>query len=855
MKVSLGSLMVLVLAPTAAATPAPPHPPIPATRLLGPISVDGDLNESIWQSAPPVTEFYQADPDQGQPCSQKTEVRVAYDDGAIYIGARLWDSAPDSIIARLSRRDESVPSDRFSCYLDPYHDKRSGYYFLINAAGTKFDGTLSNDGNEDSSWDGVWDARVRRDDKGWTVEMRIPYSQLRFRPGRSMTWGINFRRVIVRRAEESFLAYQPRDESGFVSRWPDLVGLDGVRPPRSVELLPYFTAKGEYLRHDPLDPFHDGSAQTPDGGFDLRTGVGSRLTLNASINPDFGQVEVDPAVVNLSDVESFFEEKRPFFVEGQSNFRFGNEGATSYWNFNWPEPLFFYSRRVGRSPQGSWPSAAAYGDVPLGTTILGAAKLTGKITPTTNFGMLHAVTAREEGEFSGPGGRFLQDMEPLTYYGLVRGLREFKDRRQGLGVLSTYVRRSFRDDVLENQLNEAAFTGGVDGWFFLDKDKMWVVSGYSALTRIIGTAARITALQQDPRHYYQRPDADHVEVDPNATSLTGWATRLWLNKEKGAWFSNSGLGFITPGFDQNDIGFQSYSDVINGHSVIGRRWSEPGKVKRFAQTNLAAFASTDFGGHRTVSGLYNGGFVEFQNRMQFNWWNSYTPPATDVRKTRGGPRMERPFAYEQGFWSSTNPLKKLVAEFQMNRWANDRGSLDLSFNPAVEWKPVSNVRLNVGPGYYYGIDNAQYVATFDNPASTATYGKDYVFARLQQTTVSANIRISWALRPTMSLQTFVQPFIATGDYTDFKALAAPNAYDFVPVAEPFNPDFNFKSLRGNAVFRWEYRPGSTFFLVWTQQRTDFEDVGEFRLGPDWHRLFAAGADNIFLTKVSYYFNL
>src|SRR6185295_1991773 len=226
MKTALASLVLALLAAAAAATPAPPHPPIPATRLTGSINVDGELNEPIWQTAPPVTEMFQMEPDQGQPCSQKCEVRVAYDDGAIYVGARLFDSAPDSIIARLSRRDESVPSDRFSCYLDPYHDKRSGYYFLVNAAGTMFDGTLSNDGMEDGSWDGVWDAKVHRDDKGWSVEMRIPYSQLRFRPGPSMTWGINFRRVIVRRGEESFLAYQPRNESGFVSRWPDLVGLD-----------------------------------------------------------------------------------------------------------------------------------------------------------------------------------------------------------------------------------------------------------------------------------------------------------------------------------------------------------------------------------------------------------------------------------------------------------------------------------------------------------------------------------------------------------------------------------------------------------------------------------------------------
>ena len=283
-------------------------PDVRAARLTSAISVDGLLSEEVWKNGNAVTEFKQRDPNEGAPASQRTEVRVAYDDDAIYVGARLYDTAPESIYVRLSRRDVSVPADRFSIYLDPYHDRRSGYYFLVNAAGTLFDGTVYNDGWEDASWDGVWQARTHVDDQGWSVEMRIPYSQLRFQKSEHYVWGVNFRRVIPRNSEEAFLVYQPKKEAGFVSRFPDLVGIESVNPGRSIEIRPYVTTKAEFLRHDALDPFNDGSRYKPSGGADLRMGVGSRLTLNATANPDFGQVEVDPAVVNLSDVESFLEE-------------------------------------------------------------------------------------------------------------------------------------------------------------------------------------------------------------------------------------------------------------------------------------------------------------------------------------------------------------------------------------------------------------------------------------------------------------------------------------------------------------------------------------------------------------------
>jgi hypothetical protein len=363
-----------------------------AVRLNAPITVDGQLNEAAWQGSEGIGAFVQREPVEGVPPTERTVVYLAYDDAALYVGARLYDSSPDSIVARLARRDNFASADRFMVFLDPYHDKRSGFYFAVNAAGTLYDGVLYNDDWDTDEWNGVWQGSSQRTSDGWTVEMRIPYSQLRFKKSEVQTWGINFKREIARKNEEDYLVYTPRNGSGFVSRFVNMAGINNVTPPRRFEALPYVTSRAELTHPASGNPFNDGSATTVSGGTDLKFGLGSNLTVDATINPDFGQVEVDPAVVNLSDFETFFPEKRPFFVEGSTIFDFGYGGANNNWGFNWGSPDFFYSRRVGRAPQGSLPSND-FSDVPTGTSILGAAKLTGKVG-SWNFGMMHALTGR-----------------------------------------------------------------------------------------------------------------------------------------------------------------------------------------------------------------------------------------------------------------------------------------------------------------------------------------------------------------------------------------------------------------------------------------------------------------------------
>jgi hypothetical protein len=385
-----------------------------ATRLTNKIEIDGKLDESVWATERGFQNFIQHDPAEGAAPTERTVLRIAYDDDALYIGAKMHDSAPDSIVARLARRDEWITSDHVTVYLDPYYDKRSGYFFTLNAGGTLIDGVLYNDGWDDESWDGVWEGKVNLDEDGWSAEMRIPFSQMRFNNNQVNIWGINFRRNIARKNEVDYLVFIPKNESGFVSHFADLKGMQQISSGGQMELIPYVTARAEYIQHDQGDPFNDGSNYEPGAGADFRMGVGSNLTLNASINPDFGQVEIDPAVINLSDVETFFPERRPFFIEGSTIFNFGYGGARNYWGFNWSNPDIFYSRRIGRQPQGSIPGEVDYIDYPTGTHIIGAAKLTGKLGDSWNVGTIQNVTKREFARVSTGGVHKDVEVEPLT---------------------------------------------------------------------------------------------------------------------------------------------------------------------------------------------------------------------------------------------------------------------------------------------------------------------------------------------------------------------------------------------------------------------------------------------------------
>ncbi|MFQ6674580.1 MAG: DUF5916 domain-containing protein, partial [Fidelibacterota bacterium] len=558
---------------------------ITARRLDRPLRVDGLLTETLYES-PSIHTFIQLDPDNGEPATEKTEVWIGYDDDAIYVGARLWDSRPDSIVGRMGRRDSDVNSDEFQVAIDSYHDKRSGFFFVVNPSGTILDGTIANDSWFDETWDGIWESETTVDNEGWTAEMRIPFSQLRFNKHDEYTWGIGLGRMIQRKKEHSLNIHIPRGESGIVSHFATLTGIANIDPPRRIELLPYLTSGYAFLPSKKDNPFFRGTDRKLGIGTDLKLGLGNNLTIDATVNPDFGQVEVDPSVINLSAYETFYEEKRPFFVEGASIFSFGRGGPTNRWGFNFWEPNFFYSRRIGRPPQG-WVDTDGWVKMPEATSILTATKISGKLKGDWSVGGISALTNREYAQVNESGETRKAEVEPLTSYNLVRTQKEFNKGLQGMGLLGTYVTRHFDDGSLRDILSDEALAAGMDGWTFLSGEKIWVASAWAGVTRVQGSKNRMLSLQQNSSHYFQRPDARHVSLDSTMSRMVGYAGRLMVNKEKGHVLVNGALGIISPGFESNDLGLSFGTDKINKHVVLGYRWYDPGKVFRYAALNTA----------------------------------------------------------------------------------------------------------------------------------------------------------------------------------------------------------------------------------------------------------------------------
>ncbi len=868
------------------------RPVVEAVKVINPIIIDGKLNEKDWDR-PGATDFTQRDPNEGLQPTQKTEVWVCYDDQALYIAARLHDDHPDSIISRIGRRDASLISDLFAVYLDTYHDRMTGTYFAVSAGGSISDGTLYNDSWEDDTWDAVWTAATSIDKDGWNVEMKIPYSQLRFPKQEMYLWGVNFTRKIARSNERDDFVMVPKKESGWVSRFADLSGIHNINPPIKLEIVPYTASSGKFLLHAPGDPFNSGHDFSQNMGADIKYGLGSNLILNTTLNPDFGQVEVDPAVVNLTQYETYYDEKRPFFVEGSNFFDFGYGGANNNWGFNWGIPSFFYSRRVGRQPQGSVQHSGDFIENPDRTHIIGAAKLTGKIAGNWSLATMQAVTAREYAGTDSAGTRFSDVVEPLTYYSVVRSLKEFNEGRQAVGILGTATMRDLNEEYLAGEFNRNAFALAADGWTNLDADQVWVLTGWIGGTRVGGSSSRLISLQQSPLHYYQRKFLGYVSVDSSATSLTGYGGRIALNKQKGNSYLNAAMGFVTPGFDVNDLGYTTRTDLINMHLVTGYSWYEPDGFFRQKGFNVAAYQNYNFGRTSlgfTSDGRYvtNAGYFLFVNGTTMNYWGisgniSYSPFSYDLSLTRGGPPIMRLPNYNYNLEVWTDSRQPVMFDVNLGGIRVHSGSYEDYLSTTVTWKPSSGVSLSVSPSYDHNVASAQWVRQVDDPLATATDGVRYVFGFIDQREISASVRLDWTFTPTLSLQLYVQPLISVGHYYDYRELKQPATFSFneygidngsvlryidssaqwyadpdgsgpAPSFTFANPDYNFKSLRGNLILRWEYLPGSTLYLVWTRQGANYDHPGIFDPLRDAGDLLGSASDNVFVVKASYGWN-
>lgn len=845
------------------------------------INLDGKLTEPIWQSEP-IKDFIQRDPVEGAASTEKTEVWIAYDNNNLYVAAHLYDTKPESIDASLARRDGYTNSDWFGFYVDAFNDKRTGNYFGVNAGGTMVDGVLFNDSWDDGTWDGVWEAKTFIDETGWFVEMKIPFSQLRFKEAERMTWGVNFTREIKRNNEKSFFVMVPKNESGFVSRFAALEGLDGIKPKQRFEILPYAVQKAQYLVHDANDPFYKSSQYKTAFGADLKIGIGTNLNIDATLNPDFGQVEVDPAVINLSASESYFEEKRPFFIEGSNNFMFGVGGVNNNWGFNFGWPELFYSRRIGRTPSGST-SSADYIKSPKETRIIGAAKLTGKLDDKTTIGAVSALTERTFATLYKNGNQSSEEVEPVTHYGVFRAKREFNDGNQSLGLMFTSVNRGLNENGLQNNLAKNTFALGLDGYTYIGENKEYALAGAVVGSYINGTKEFLQALQKRFYRYFQRPDATYATFNPGLTSLSGLYGRVMLNKQQGNFYLNAALGAVTPGFENNDLGFQWIADKINGHLVLGYRWFEPDNVFRRKQFYLSHARSYDFEGNLLSNFLWLNSSFTFLNYWNLGIRASYSFETLNKSATRGGPLVVQPSGYQANFNASTDSREEIIFNVSGSYSKDNIDGVNQSFGVEIQWRPNTQINFSIGPEYEVNNDNRMWVGNFKDPTAINTFGTRYVFATIAQKTLAANIRLNWTFTPTLSLQLFLQPLFAVGEYSRFKELALPrttslNEYgkngssisynagngvynvdpDGTGPAQTFqfgNPNFNYKSLRGTAVLRWEVMPGSILYFVWSHDQSNFDDPGDFSLGRDWKNLLKSEGNNVLAVKFSYWFDI
>jgi hypothetical protein len=876
-------LFILITNFILASSSKDPKKTIHAYKLKNPIILDGKLTEPVYQN-PPIKDFTQKDPDEGEPATEESNMWIAHDESNIYFGGRFFDSQPDSIDLSLMRRDNMTESDWIWIFLDPYNDERTGYYFAVNPGGSICDGTLYNDGWMDDSWDGIWETKTSVDEKGWNVEVKIPFTQLRFKEAEKMVWGVNVNRDIKRKHEMSFYIMVPSTESGFVSHFADLEGLDGIRPKQRFELLPYIVQKAQYLRHDAEDPFYSANQYQTSFGGDLKFSLGSNLNVDATINPDFGQVEVDPAVVNLSAFETFYDEKRPFFIEGANLFEFGYGGSNNNWGFNFSNPTLFYSRRIGRAPQGSTVTEG-FADYPNETRILGAVKLTGKLDETWSLGVLSSVTERTFASIqSDETGEIVnEEIEPLTHYGVFRTQKEFNEGRQALGMIFTTVNRDLGDPNLREILSKNAFTFGADGWTFLDEDETYVITGSVIGSYTHGSREYMINLQEEPYRYLQRPDKTFMPLDSNRTSLAGFFARFMLNKQKGNFYLNAALGTASPGFEYNDLGSQWFADRVNGHLVLGYRWYEPDEIFRRKNIYFAYNRNSDYEDNVSRSGFYTTGSVQFLNFWGVGINGSYNFESTSTTHTRGGPIVIMPQNYSINVNAYTDSREKIIFSPYVGFWSDDVGGNESYYGLELTWKPSPQVGLTVGPEYSFINSQYQWVDNFEDQYATHTYNTRYVFGELGQQTISANIRLNWIFSPTLSLQLYIQPLFAVGDYTKYKELARPSSEDYNIYgengskisydseedeyevdpdgdgpAEPFtfsNPDFNFKSLRGNIVLRWEYSPGSVFYFAWSHNKVNSDNPGDFSFQRDFGNLWNAVSDNVLLVKFSYWLDM
>ena len=848
-----------------------------AIRISNTPVINGILDDDTWQSGTWIDDFTQNEPYSGSKASQRTEFKILYDDDNLYVAVKAYDTSPDSIVNRLTRRDQA-DGDLVGIIVDSYHDLRTGFMFGVSSAGVKYDQMFTNDGqNQDSSWDPNWWVKTSSNNEGWAAEMKIPFSQVRFDKNSGDVWGLEIARLLYRKNETSFWQHIPKDAPGLVHMFGELKGLEQIKPRRIFDVTPYGVARTETFKAVPENPFQaTGKLSGLNCGIDAKIGITNNMTMDLTINPDFGQVEADPSEVNLSAYETFFREKRPFFIEGNNITNFGlGLGDGDVGNDN-----LFYSRRIGRRPQGypdlndGWNA-----DVPIQSNILGAAKLTGKTKNGLSIGFIEAVTAEEKAEIDTVGGRMFETVEPLTNYLVGRVQKDINDGKTIIGGIFTSTNRDLHTS-LRDLMHKAAYTGGVDFTQYF-KDKGWMFNLNAALSFVEGTKKALENTQRSSAHYFQRPDNNFSVLDTDRTSLAGSGGRMQIMKLNGHWNFIGATIWKTPGFETNDVGYIRESDQVLSVLWAGYNQWEPKGIYRKYNINSDFYTINTFGGI-----LVGKGFDWSASMGLKNYWNIWTggniiSSSLSTGMLRGGPMMKLPGSKNTRIGFSTDSRRKLVinAYFNGSR-GNENNSRNINAGVDISYKPINYLVFTVSPACSKSFTELQYVSKIEYN------NKDkYIFSSINRKTISTSFRINLNLSPNLTFQYWGQPFVATGKYYDHKFILDPKGdtynYRFWTYSQKqismdgdhYNidenidgttdysfekPDFNIQEFLSNLVIRWEYNPGSSVYLVWSQTRSSSSESGNLNLFNDLGDLFDSGNNkprNVFLIKFSYRFGL
>ncbi len=857
-----------VFAQTAGETTAPSgERTFRAYRVETPPSIDGVINDDCWDSIGEWSgTFTQQQPDEGKPSRQETHVKILYDNHNIYVAFRNYDNEPDKINRWLAPRDQ-LRGDGVCICFDSYFDHRTAFTFGLTAGGTRLDFLIQNTSRDDYTWNAVWEGRTSADDKGWYAEFSIPLSQLRYsNQNVEQLWGVHALRWIDRYQENSHLHMIPRQNKGYVYEFATLTGISDLPRSRRIELTPYTSLKYMTSEKEAGNPYKSGHEWGYGAGLDGKIGLSSDFTLDFTINPDFGQVEADPSTINLTSFETYFEEKRPFFLEGKNIYGMIGEDM-------------FYSRRIGSRPQ--WhpdDEDADYSKIPNETNIISAIKVSGKSRKGLSLSVLNSITAKETAQITKEDREYEMTAQPLTSYSVARVQQDLFSGNTILGGFVTSVNRSLKEEHLKF-MTRNAYTGALDfSQYFLNRE--YYAMGSFQYSYVEGTTEAMTRLQRSPVHYFQREGAPHLSVDSSRTSLTGNAGTFLIGRGgDNKLVSEQIFMWRTPGFELNDAGYLSNADFKMFRGYVAWVENKPsGNIFRNYNYDVFYRFLWDYSGMNTFSRAGMEANLSFTNKLYLYLCGFYDFKTVETGMLRGGPPLLLNPRWGTDLNFETDQSKKVSGQLYHGTVLGDQRYAQF-FNTTVNFRPLPNVGLSARFNYTYWNKGMEYAAS---PDIESTDSKAYVMSNINHTIMGLTFRMDYSITPDLSIQFYGNPFISYGKYTDFKR--ATNTLDasynnrFRPLGDDVltyneadnnysvvekngdrysfdNPDFSFREFRFNLVARWEYRPNSTIYLVWGQDRSGSDSFYTSKFGQNTEQLFSYTPNNVFMVKLNYWFSL